>query len=50
MVSRPVKKKRPRWTLVEVVKRNLIVNNIYKDLVFNQVQWHCVIHVTNLTC
>ena len=32
-------------TLEEVVNRDFMVNDIFEDLVFNQVEWFCVIHV-----
>ena len=36
-----------RRTLGQVVKRDLMVNNISEDLVFNQDEWCCVIHITD---
>ena len=32
-------------TLEEVVNIDFMVNDIFEDLVFNQVEWFCVIHV-----
>lgn len=32
----------------EVVKKNLTMNDISKNLIFNWATWHCVIHVADL--
>ena len=43
MASNPMKRRtgRPRKDLEEVVKANLMVNNISEALVFNRVEWRC---------
>lgn len=42
----PVKRGRggPRRALEELVKMDIMVNNIPETLVFNQTEWHYVIH------
>jgi len=35
--------------LEEVIKRGILVNNVFEDLALNQNQLHCVIHVAYLT-
>jgi len=43
IVFNPVKRMRGKPTFEEVVKRELMVNNIFEDLIFNQAEWHHVI-------
>ncbi|KAL5194746.1 hypothetical protein HKD37_20G056765 [Glycine soja] len=40
---------RPRRTLEEIVKGDLMVNNISKSLIFNRTERYRVIQVANLT-
>jgi len=40
----PVKSGAGRVVLEEVIKREILVNNVFEDLALNQNQWHCVIH------
>lgn len=40
-------RKRPR-IILEIVDGDVMLNNIFKNLVFNQIEWCGIIHVINL--
>ena len=42
-------RERPKRTLNEVIKRDLLINNIFSDMIFDRAQWRRAIHVADPT-
>ena len=51
MVFSPIRRRRgrPQRTLGEVIRRDLIINDLHQDMVFDRTQWHRLIHVADPT-
>lgn len=51
MFFSPVKRGRgrPKRTLGELIRHDLLLNNISENLVFDRAQWRSMIHVADLT-